>query len=91
MTTANQPDQDYVTVAEVEIDAVHPGRSGFTLLGRGRDRADYRLEMELEMPVDQRTRTVLAELLAQSEWRILRRAPQPFRPKRPADASRSVK
>ena len=91
MSPADQPDQDYVNVAEVEVDAVHPGRSGFTLLGRGRDSADYRLEMELEMPVDQRTRTVLAELLAQSEWRILRRVPQPFRPQRPSDASRSVK
>jgi hypothetical protein len=91
MTPADQSDQDFVNVAEVEIDAVHPGRSGFALLGRGRDGADYRLEMELEMPVDRRTRTVLAELLAQSEWRILRRVPQPFRPKRPSDASRSVK
>jgi len=78
MSPAEEPDHDFVSVAEVEIDAVHPGRSGFVLTGRGRDRADYRLEMELEMPVDQRTRAVLAELLAQSDWRILRRAAQPF-------------
>lgn len=79
MTSAEQPDEGYVKVAEVEVDAVHPGRTGFVLAGRGRDRADYRLEMELELPIDQRTRAVLGELLAQSEWRVLRRAPQPFR------------
>jgi len=79
MTSPDQPDQEYVSVAEVEVDAVHPGRTGFILTGRGRDRADYRLEMELDMPIDGRTRAVLSELLAQSEWRILRRALQPFR------------
>jgi len=78
MTSPKQPDQEYVSVAEMEVDAVHPGRTGFILTGRGRDRADYRLEMELDMPIDGRTRAVLGELLAQSEWRILRRAPQPF-------------
>lgn len=79
MTSPEQPDQGYVSVAEVEIDAVHPGRTGFILAGRGRDQADYRLEMDLDMPIDERTRAVLGELLAQSEWRVLRRAPQPFR------------
>lgn len=79
MPPTDQPASDYVSVAEVEIDAVHPGRNGFILTGRGSDKADYRLEMELELPVDQRTRSVLAELLAQSDWRIQRRAHQPFR------------
>lgn len=84
MTSPEQPDDGYVSVAEVEVDAVHPGRTGLVLAGRGRDHADYRLEIELELPIDQRTRAVLGELLAQSEWRVLRRAPQPFRtrPKR---------
>jgi len=82
MSPAAEPDHEFVSVAEVEIDAVQPGRSGFILTGRGQDRAEYRLEMELEMPVDQRTRAVLGELLAQSDWRILRRAAQPFRPSR---------
>jgi hypothetical protein len=81
---------DYVNVAEVEIDAVHPGRSGFILTGRGSDKADYRLEMELELPVDQRTRSVLAELLAQSDWRIQRRAHQPFRSRRLRERRSSV-
>lgn len=82
MPPTDEPGRDYVTVAEVEIDAVHPGRTGVILTGRGSDKADYRLEMELELPVDQRTRSVLAELLAQSEWRIQRRAHQPFRSRR---------
>jgi hypothetical protein len=90
MSSPEAPDQGFVSVADVEVDAVHPGRSGFVLTGRGRDRAEYRLEMELEMPVDQRTRAVLAELLAQSDWRVLRRASQPFRPKRPSGTKKSA-
>ncbi|MBE0591586.1 MAG: hypothetical protein IH616_04215 [Gemmatimonadales bacterium] len=82
MTPSDDPDRGYVKVAEIEIDAVHPGRSGFVLTGRGGDRADYRIELELEMPVDQRTKAVLAELLAQSDWRIQRRAHEPFRSRR---------
>lgn len=74
MTPAQRAPQNYVSVAQVEIDAVTPSRSGFVLTGRGQDRAEYRLEMQLEMPIDQRTRTVLGELLAQSEWRVWRRA-----------------
>ena len=82
MPPTDDPDRGYVNVAEIEIDAVHPGKSGFVLTGRGVDRADYRMELELEMPVDQRTRAVLAELLAQSDWRIQRRAHEPFRSRR---------
>ncbi|KPK02689.1 MAG: hypothetical protein AMS20_11735 [Gemmatimonas sp. SG8_28] len=82
MPPTDDSGHDYVSVAEIEIDAVHPGRSGFVLTGRGIDRADYRLELVLEMPVDQRTKAVLAELLAQSDWRIQRRAPEPFRSRR---------
>jgi hypothetical protein len=38
--------------------------------------------MHMEIPVDRRTQTVLGELLAQSEWRISRRATTPLqRPK----------
>jgi len=87
MSPEEKMDNGYLSVADVEIDAVQPERTGFVLTGRGQDRADYRLEMVLEMPIDQRTRAVLGELLAQSEWRILRRAPQPFkRPTRPDPA-----
>ncbi len=90
MTPAEERDKGYVNVAEVEIDAVQPGRSGFVLTGRGRDRADYRLEMELEMPIDHQTRQVLGELLAQSDWRVMRRAPEPLRPRRPKRTRKSL-
>jgi hypothetical protein len=63
----------------VEISAVRPERTGFALHGTGADRAEYRVDLELEVPVDQRTRSVLAEILSQSRWRIWRRAPQPLR------------
>ncbi len=84
MPPTDDPDHGYVNVAEIEIDAVHPAKSGFVLIGRGVDRADYRVELELELPVDQRTKAVLAELLAQSDWRIQRRAHEPFRSRRPS-------
>lgn len=69
---------DFVRVAEVAIESVRPVTHGFELKGRGADDAEYRLEMDLELPVDQTTRRVLGELLAQSDWRIWRRAPQPL-------------
>ena len=90
MPPTDDPGHGYVNVAEIEIDAVHPGRSGFVLTGRGVDRADYRLEMVLEMPIDQRTKAVLAELLAQSDWRIQRRAHEPFRSRRPSAVKKSA-
>lgn len=90
MTPADERDEGYVNVAEVEIDAVQPVRSGFVLTGRGSDRADYRLEVELEMPIDQRTRQVMGEVLAQSDWRVLRRAPQPLRARRPKSTRRTL-
>ena len=78
----------YVRVADIEVNDVRPEQSGFVLQGRGADRADYRLEMHLEMPVDPRTRAVLGGLLAQSEWRVWRRAEiqgaPPARQRRPA-------
>ena len=64
----------YVRVADIEITDVRPEHSSFVLHGRGADRADYRLEVHLDMPVDPRTRAVLGGLLAQSEWRIWRRS-----------------
>lgn len=91
MPPSDEPRGDYVKVAEIEIDAVTPDRTGFILTGRGSDRADYRLELELEMPVDQRTRAVLGEILAQSDWTIRRRAHHPFRARRLHDQRRTVK
>jgi hypothetical protein len=77
--TAPRPSKDMVPVADIEIDAVQPTRSGFVLAGQGNDGAEYRLEMQMDMPIDQRTRTVLGEILVQSEWRLWRRAPRSLR------------
>jgi hypothetical protein len=79
MEASQKGENGYVSVVEIEINAGQPGRSGFVLQGRGADRADYRLEMHLEIPVDQTTQTVLGGMLAQSEWRILRRTTAPMR------------
>ncbi len=87
---AEPPAEDYVPVADIEVDAVQPTRAGFLLTGRGRDRSDYRLEVQIEMPLDQRTRAVLGELLSQSDVRLWRRAPRTLRnaaqrPKKPVN------
>jgi hypothetical protein len=74
-----QKASEYIPVADVEVSSVKVQKSGFSLEGRGADRADYRVELDLEVPVDQRTRSVIGELLSQSRWRISRRAPQPLR------------
>ena len=62
-------------LADIEVDLVKPERNGFALMGQGADRADYRLEVHFDMPLDARTRAVLGELLAQSELTISRRPP----------------
>jgi hypothetical protein len=72
----------FVPVAAVEVEAVRPERSGFVLQGRGADRAEYRLEMRMDIPLDRQTQTVLGEILAQSEFKVMRRAPLSMR--RPA-------
>lgn len=74
---------DFIPVAEVEIDSAEPQRAGFVLRGFGKDSAEYRLDMHLDMPVDQRTQAVLGEILSQSEWRIWRRASRTLRSRQP--------
>lgn len=64
----------FVSVADIEIDAVVPSKSGFRLEGRGADGADYEVALHLDMPVDQRTQQVLGELLSQSDLKISRKA-----------------
>ena len=86
MTSEQNLGDGFVPVADIEVDAVRPERSGFVLHGRGADQAEYRVEMRLDIPVDQQTQTVLGELLAQSELRIKRRAPASMR--RPATLRR---
>ena len=67
---------EYEPVAEIVVDDVSLSRHGFTLTGQGRDHADYHLDLRFEMPLDPRTRTVLGELLSQSDLTISRRPPQ---------------
>lgn len=68
------PGSRFIPVADVEIDAVLPTKSGFRLEGRGADGAEYQLELHLDLPVDQRTQQVLGELLSQSELKITRKS-----------------
>jgi hypothetical protein len=79
MATGQQPDQDFLPVAELEVDSVEPARSGFVLRGFGADSAEYRLDLHLDLPVDPKTQTILGGILSQSEWRIWRRAPRQAR------------
>ncbi len=73
------PHDGYVPVANLEVTAVVPQPAGFRLQGIGADGADYLMEMHLDMPLDQRTRAVLGEMLSQSEWVVYRRAQEPFK------------
>ena len=68
------PGPRFVPVADIEVDAVVPTKSGFRLEGQAADGADYQLELHLDLPVDQRTQQVLAEILSQSELKISRKA-----------------
>lgn len=89
MVPPNQPGEDFLPVADIEVTAAEPTRTGFRLTGTGRDSADYRLDMHLDVPVDQRTRTVLGELLSQTEWRLWRRAARSLNPKQARSLERS--
>ncbi len=73
---------DFQRVAEIAVDQVKPEHQGFTLTGQGPDQAEYRLDLHFELPLDQRTRTVLGELLSQSELTISRRPPAALRARR---------
>ena len=73
------PHDGYVPVANLEVTAVVPQSAGFRLQGIGADGADYLMEMHLDMPIDQRTRAVLGEMLSQSEWVVHRRAREPLK------------
>jgi len=75
---------DYVSVADVDVASVTPERAGFILEGRGADKSDYRLGLELEVPLDVRTRSVLGEMLSQCKIRVWRRAAAPKKGKEAA-------
>lgn len=93
MADASDDKATFVPVAEVTVDLVRPTREGFTLEGRGEDGADYRMDMHLDIRVNERTRTVLGEIFSQSEWSIARRVRSPLRARlqrnRSADRSTS--
>ncbi len=83
------PHDGYVPVANVEVTAVMPQSSGFRLQGIGADGADYLMEMHLDMPIDQRTRAVLGEMLSQSDWVVYRRAQVPLEKQKRRQPARS--
>jgi len=62
-------------LADIAVDVVQPEGNGFALSGQGSDRAEYRLDVHFDMPLDARTRAVLGGLLAQSELTLWRRSP----------------
>ncbi len=83
------PHDGYVPVANLEVTAVVPQSAGFRLQGIGADGADYLMEMHLDMPIDQRTRAVLGEILSQSEWVLHRRARVPLKKQKRRPPARS--
>jgi hypothetical protein len=64
--------ESFDLVADVPIDEVRSTPHGFVMRGRGTDRAGYTVEMHLDLPVDQRTRRVLSEILSQAEVEVMR-------------------
>jgi len=78
---AQQPPKGYLPVANVQVDSVMPRENGFVVQASGEDSAEYLIDLNLDMPIDRRTQTVVGEILSQSEWRIWRRARQPLKPR----------
>lgn len=62
-------------LTKIEIEAVRPEQRGFALQGRGQDRAEYRVDLQFELPLDARTRVVLGELLTQATIAVSRLRP----------------
>src|SRR5438128_1247153 len=63
---------EYEPLAEIEVDAASPSHQGFTLMGQGLDHAEYQLDLRFEMPLDQRTRTVLGEVTLDDAAELVR-------------------
>jgi hypothetical protein len=68
------PRPAFQPVVSIEIDAVTRSDRGFTLTGPGAspDRGFYRVDLRFDLPLDPRTRTVLGELLSQSDLTVSR-------------------
>jgi hypothetical protein len=64
----------FTLVADIPVEEVRTAAAKVVLQGYGADRQEYRLELHFGIPVDTKTRKVLAELLSQAEVRVSRRA-----------------
>jgi hypothetical protein len=64
----------FTLVADIPVEEVRTAAATVVLQGHGADRQEYRLELHFDIPVDAKTRKVLAELMSQAEVRISRRA-----------------
>lgn len=73
MALEQQPEAGFLPVIDAEVVTVKPEPGGFVLEAEGRDGAEYRLEIHLDVPMDRQTQVVLGEMLSQSECRIWRR------------------
>jgi hypothetical protein len=78
-------DNEFERLADIEVEAVRPDVRGFTLTGQGPDHAEYRLDVQFDLPIDARTRAVLGELLSHSGLTISRRGMAPAAPARRRD------
>jgi len=73
------PSPGFTAVATFETDAVQARGRGFVLEATGRDGVDYIMHLSLDLPMDPRTRNVLAEMLSQSACALWRRRRPPLR------------
>jgi hypothetical protein len=64
----------FTLVADIPVEEVRTAAATVVLQGHGADRQEYRLELHFDIPVDTKTRKVLAELMSQAEVRVSRRA-----------------
>ncbi len=78
MNSSQTTEDEFFKVADLQVDTVHIERAGFVLKGRGADRAEYKIEMRFDFPVDKQTKSIVGEMLAQSELRVMRRAKTPL-------------
>lgn len=79
MALTQRIEEGFLPLVDAEVVAVKPEPGGFVLQAEGRDGAEYRLEVHLDVPMDRQTQAVLGEMLAQSECRIWRRVRPPLK------------
>ena len=75
-------------MTRIVVDEVRPEQRGFVLRGQGQDRAEYRVDLQFELPLDARTKVVLGELLTQATIAVSQvRAVAPLAPRSRRDAA----